>query len=173
MTPQEILNDKSLKATEQAALLIVGLENATITVEELLHDIERCKPPMQSKILGALEGATRKNPALVSATILDRVILLLEAKEPAVIRESARVIANTIHLQPSVINEIVPLLFKIANHEGTVIRWSAATALNAIASCIKDKSLLEKKLTALSEKEEQASIVKIYQKALRTLKKRA
>ena len=171
--PIEILNNKALKATEQGALLMVALEDKTLSVQNLLGGIERLKAPMQSKILGVLEGATRQQPNLVTSDVMAVVTDCLQSTAPSVIRESARIIANTIHLHTSVIPELIPLLKKIAEHEGTVVRWSAATAINSIAGCTSDIQSLEKLITPLAAKEEQASIVKIYQKALKTLKKRA
>jgi hypothetical protein len=172
MEPLEILNNKSLKATEQAALLMVALEKKSLTVQQLLSGIDRLKAPMQAKILGVLEGATRAQPNLVNTEAMAVVTDCLHSSAPSVIRESARIIANTIHLHTNCIPDLLPLLIKIAGHEGTVVRWSAATGLNAIAGCAAEAKPLELMLTRLAAREKQASIVKIYQKALKTLKKR-
>ncbi len=143
----------------------------TITGSDLISFAATAKAPVKATCIEALEFATRSNPGVVSAPVIDYVIECLGDKAPRIRWESAKVIANTIHLFPAKIDRAVKSLLDNTEHEGTVVRWSAATALTAILKLKTPISkTLESAIVITMEKEEKNSIKKIYLAALKKLK---
>lgn len=172
MDPLSILSDKSLKPSAQSAILMTALLDGSQPILSLILSLEHHKEIVQSKILGVIEGATRTHPHLIDDHIVTLLIKYLSSKNPSLLRESCRIIANVIHLHVNRISEITPLLLRITSHEGTVVRWGGATALHAIANCTEEVEWQEKTLKKLLAEETQSSIQQIYRKALKVLMKR-
>jgi hypothetical protein len=114
---------------------------------------------------------TKTHPEICNEAGFKFVISSLSSKTPRVKWESARVIGNTISLHPQLAKSAMDELLKNTDHEGTVVRWSAAFALGEI---IKSKLPLNKNLIPLAEEivlnEEKNSIKKIYQTAIKKAK---
>jgi hypothetical protein len=124
----------------------------------------------RGRCLEALEFVTRTAPKL--AEPCETVLLAASAdKNPTLQREASRVVANTAAVFPEWATSAVPLLLKNTEHEGTVVRWSAALALTEIA---KANPATRKKLlpviTKLAETGE-GGVRSIYLRALKALAK--
>jgi hypothetical protein len=115
-----LLNDKSLKAKAQTEILSKWLLDNPAQVDELLVAASRFKDPAKATCIEALEFATKQVPGVANANCLQFVTQTLTVKAPRVKWESAKVIGNIAHLLAN------------ADHEGTVVRWSAAFALGEI-----------------------------------------
>lgn len=123
---------------------------------------------MKASCIEALEHLTRTQPKALLEAGLDLCLRSLADKEPRVKWESARVIGNSIPHFPKRKDEAVKALLANAEHEGTVVRWSAAFALSQV---ILMKTSANKKLLptveAIIQKEEKSSIRKIYAAAIK------
>jgi hypothetical protein len=165
-----ILEDKSIKAKEKTDRLSRLLLNKKLTIEQLI-ETAKLQPDAQKAILiEAMELASKTNPAIVTDKGFQFVINSLKDEAPRVKLESARVIANTVHLFPKLLNKAVVNLLTNTEHEGTVVRWGAAGALAKIIEC---NSALNKELIpaaeAILEREEDNAIKKIYQKTFKKI----
>ena len=91
---------------------------------------------------------------------------------PKIKWEAAKVISNTAHLFPDLLNKAAANLLNNTKHRGNVVRWSAANALSKI---ILLNTALNKKLIlvieAIVEWEKDNTVKKIYQQALKKVGK--
>ena len=74
----------------------------------------------------AMEFVTKIQPANSSELWMDFATESLQEKSPRIKWESAKVIGNIVHLYPSKIDTALISLLANAEHEGIVVRWSAA-----------------------------------------------
>jgi hypothetical protein len=77
-----------------------------------------------------MEFASKTNPGIINDKGFEFAIESLKSDAPRVKWESAKVIANTAHLFPKMLNKAVGNLLINTEHSGTVVRWSAAGALS-------------------------------------------
>jgi len=167
MPIKTILADKSLKSSEQTVQLSQLLLENPFLLKELLQLAEQSRDPGKGTLIEALEHASLKNPALVDAEAFLFVTGTLASKAPRVKWESARVISNVAHLHHDRLETAIPNLLTNTEHPGTVVRWSAATALSAILlQKLPLNNYLVPALVPILEREEKNSIRKIYQAAL-------
>ncbi|NVO21481.1 MAG: hypothetical protein HXX13_17400, partial [Bacteroidetes bacterium] len=155
MILETILFDKSLKPSQKPGMLSSILIENPGSVNELVMLASRAKDADKANCIEAFEHATLANPGLATAECFTLVVESLGSKAPRVKWESGRVIANIAAQFTARLNEAVPGLLANTEDPGTVVRWSAATALAAI---VKLKTGLNKELLptlhALAEKEE-------------------
>jgi hypothetical protein len=170
MTINSILLDKTLKPSEKPGLISVLLLENPQLIGEFLDLAKKSKDPDKGTLIEAVEHASLNNPGIVTEEFFVFVIEALTSKAPRVKWESARVIANSARLFPGLLPDAVNNLLDNSEHSGTVVRWSAATALGEI---IKLKTSLNQLLVPaiqpIIEREEKNSIRKIYQAALKKL----
>lgn len=163
-----ILSDKSINNKEKVQQLSDWLLAASGNLKTLLAFAATAKDPAKASCIESIEFATKQNPEIADAACLAFVTETLEAKAPRVKWESAKVIGNIAHRFPGKLNNAVKNLLVNSEHEGTVVRWSAAFALGEI---IKMKSPLNKTLIpaaeAICKREEKNSIRKIYLAAMK------
>jgi HEAT repeat protein len=168
MDLQKILKNKEVKSKEKTGAISKMLLDGKIIIDELIEFTQTCKDPAKATCIEAIEFATRIKPEIASLSCLDFVSKTLAEKAPRVKWESAKVIGNIAHLYPAKLNEAIKNLLINTEHEGTVVRWSAAFAL---AQIIKLKSSLNKELLpaieSICKREEKNSIRKIYLEALK------
>ncbi len=112
------------------------------------------------------------NPHLADETAFTFVTNTLTEKAPRIKWESAKVIGNTAQLFPAHLDLAITNLIANTEHEGTVVRWSAAFALGEILKLQTPsyKTLLPA-LENISEKKRKNSIKKIYLDAIKKTKK--
>ncbi len=172
MQLEQIFKDKTLKPKEKTEHLSQLVSDNTISVKELIAFANAAKDPVKATCIECLEFATQANPGILNDEGLAWIISNLGSKAPRVKWECAKVISNTIHLYPPKVNAAVTkLLDNTATAEGTVVRWSAATALAAV---LKMKTKMNEELIPAIENimanEEKNSIKKIYAAALKKIK---
>lgn len=172
MTFADILNDKALKSKQKTEWISEHLLNKTIKPSDLIVWAQTQKDPVKATCMEAFEYLTQKNPEFATSEVFDFACQHLSAKAPRIKWESARVVGNTAHLFVKKLDKALHGLIENTEHEGTVVRWSAAFALNKILLL---KTAFNKDLIPLAEqiieKEEKNSIRKIYADALKKLKK--
>jgi len=168
MNLTELFSDKALKAKERTAQLSQWLSANPKKVDELIAFAQTAKDPVKAACIEAIEYVSKENPKICTESCFNFVAANLAEESPAVRREAGRVIGNVIALFPKHVEKVLTGLLNNAEDEGTVVRWSAAFALGEI---IKLKTALNKDLVpvaeAICEREEQASIQKIYLAALK------
>lgn len=171
MNIEVLLSDKTLKPKEKTETISRWLLEGALAMDELTSIAEKQKDPAKATCIEAIEFATKQQPGLADESILRFVTGTLSAKAPRIKWESAKVIGNIAHLFPGELEKPAIQLLVNAEHEGTVVRWSAAYALGEI---LKTKTLLSKKLfpqlEQICEKEEKNSIKKIYLAAFKKIK---
>ena len=172
MDIKELLGNKEIKGKEKTETLSAWLLNKTITVDELITVAQTAKDPAKATCIEAIEFATKQIPAIANEKTLIFVTQALSEKAPRIKWESAKVVGNIAHLFPSKLDNAVNSLIVNTEHTGTVVRWSAAYALGEILKIdtILNKTLLPT-VAAIAEREEKNSIKKIYQAAIKHIKK--
>ena len=166
-----LLNDKSRKPKENTESLSAWLLNGELNATDMCQFASAAKDPVKATCIEALEFASKQNPAMVNAAVFEFVTQNLTAKAPRVKWESAKVIGNTAHLYKNKLDLSIENLIENTQHQGTVVRWSAAYALGEI---IKLKTNHNANLITLAEKicnsDEKNSIKKIYIEAIKKSK---
>lgn len=166
-----IFQDKNSKSKEKTEQLCAWLTANPDQLHALIAFAKEAKDPVKATCIEAVEFATKKDPAIADVSCLAFVTANLAAKAPRVKWESAKVIGNIAHRFPGKLDEAVKGLLDNSEHEGAVVRWSAAFALGEI---LKMKTALNKTLIpaaeAICRREEKNSIRKIYADALKTCK---
>jgi hypothetical protein len=171
MTISELLNDKTLKPKAKTETLGVWLRDTTVSIDELISFAGTAKAPIKATCIEALEFATKQNPKIANKNCFEFVTQTLTEKPPRVKWESAKVIANTAHLFLDTLDNAIKHLLDNSEHEGTVVRWSAAVALTEILKLnTKHNTYLTPTLEAICKKEEKNSIKKIYLAVLKKVK---
>ncbi len=165
---QSIFSSKILKPKEKTEQLCQLLMNHSISIDELIAFAKDAKDPIKATCIEAIEFVTKSNPTIANTEVFTFVISNLSAKAPRVKWESAKVIANTVSIFPELLESAINELLKNTEHEGTVVRWSAAFALSEIyklnSKFNKDLAII---FDGLIEREEKNSIKKMYSAALK------
>lgn len=172
MPIKEIFRDKTIKAKQATELLCGLLENKALSSSEIIKYASEAGDVHKASCIESIEFFTRLHPESLDAESFLFISDCLASKSPRVKMEAGRVISNTAQMQGEIPEKTITQLLENAEHSGTVVRWSAATALNRIV-CMRlpVNEFLIPAITALIEKEEKNSIRKIYQEALRKVSK--
>lgn len=172
MNIEDLIKDKTIKPKEKTETLSAWVSDGTVSAQTVIEFAAKGKDPVKATCIEALEFATRQKPTIADEQLLSFVTGTLTAKAPRVKWESAKVVGNIAHLFPDKLDNAITHLIANTEHEGTVVRWSAAFALGEI---LKLKTTRNKELLptteAICEREEKNSIKKIYQAAFKALKK--
>ncbi|MFS4474486.1 HEAT repeat domain-containing protein [Chryseobacterium sp. T20] len=172
MTIEELIKDKTVKSKEKVDIISKWIVDASLPTDELIAFAEKSKDPAKATCIEAIEYATKQNPNLADETVFSFVTQTLTEKAPRIKWESAKVIGNTAHLFPENLDQAITNLLGNTEHEGTVVRWSAAFALGEILKLkTSHNTTLLPALESISEKEEKNSIRKIYLDAIKKTKK--
>lgn len=167
-----LLSDKTIKPKQKTETLSQLLLEAKISPEELITFAQAAKDPAKATCIEALEFATKQQPALACKNTFQFVTQSLQTKAPRIKWESAKVIGNTAHLFQDQLPEAIQNLLDNTQHEGTVVRWSAAFALGEILKLqTRRHPDLLPALETIMEQEEKNSIKKIYLAAIKQSKK--
>jgi len=163
-----LLADTFLSTKEKTETISRALLEAQLEVDSLIAFAAKSKDPVKATCIEAFEFATNQVPGIANVALLEFVSKELGAKAPRVKWESAKVIAHIAHLFPANLSDSVKGLLVNTEHTGTVVRWSAATALGEILklNLAKHKDL-KVALESICEREEKNSIKKIYQAAFK------
>lgn len=166
----ELLADKSIKPKEKTEQLCTAVETDKLSAKELIEFAKSAKDPAKATCIEVLEYASKKDPKVVSKEIFKFVTQELKAKAPRIKWESAKVIGNSASLHIDLLDDAITGLLNNSEHDGTVVRWSAAYALGEI---IKLETKYNKDLVpaaeAIIKREEKNSIKKFYEAALKKI----
>ncbi|TND07972.1 MAG: Uncharacterized protein FD123_2780 [Bacteroidetes bacterium] len=168
MNIEELLSDKEQKPKAKTGTLSRWLLDQKISADDLVTFAGTAKDPAKATCIEALEFATKQKPAIAGQKCFQFVTQSLTAKAPRVKWESAKVIGNIAHLFPGKLDEAIKNLLDNSEHEGTVVRWSAAFALGEILKLkTKHTKNLLPVMEAICKREEKNSIRKIYLDAIK------
>lgn len=172
MDIEALFKDKTIKPKERTETISQWLLAGSLTTKELLEYASKAKDPVKATCIEAIEFASKQQPVVADISVLDFVTNSLTEKAPRIKWESAKVIGNIAHRYPAKLDAAISNLIINTEHDGTVVRWSAAYALGEIIKIKKDKDLLTS-VEAICDREEKNSIKKIYLSALKVAKKPA
>jgi len=172
MNIEELLKDKTIKPKEKTEMISQTLLDKTLSTDALIDFASKAKDPAKATCIEAVEFATKQQPSIANEKVLVFVTQSLTARAPRVKWESAKVIGNIAQLFPAKLDDAIANLLTNTEHEGTVVRWSAAFALGEILKLkTKYNADLLPAAEAICEREEKNSIKKIYTAAFKALKK--
>lgn len=165
-----LLNDKQHKGKAKVALLSKSFLDGLYESKTIIAAGEVASSTTKVFLLEALELASRKAPEIIDARLFDWITASLNERSPAIKRESARIVANACHLFSSKLHEAIKLLLKQTDHEGTVVRWSAAFALSHILKLkpVENPSLIPK-IQELLQNEINSGVKNQYLKGLKAV----
>ncbi len=168
MDIEKILTNKQIKAKAKTETISKMLAEKNININELMKIAQSSKDPIKAICIEAIEFATKSKPEIASLDCLEFISKSLTEKAPRVKWESAKVIGNIAHLYPDKLNDAINNLLYNSEHEGTVVRWSAAFALGQIIKMNTSLNIeLIPAIESICKREEQNSIRKIYLDALK------
>lgn len=172
MTIDELIKDKAIKPKEKTETISKWILGKSLPAEELIAFAEKQKDPVKATCIEAMEYSTKQNPNIADETVLKFVTDALTEKAPRIKWESAKVIGNIAHVFPTKLDKSISNLLANTEHEGTVVRWSAAFALGEILKLkTKHNTKLFSAIETICKKEEKNSIKKIYLDAIKKTKK--
>ncbi|MBL7898524.1 MAG: HEAT repeat domain-containing protein [Crocinitomicaceae bacterium] len=168
MELEKLFKDKLIKPKQRVEAIVQWLNHDKKNVNALVDFAQKSKDPVKASCIEAIEYATKTDASFCNEKAFDFVSASLSEKSPAIKREAGRVIGNTAKLFEKKLEKALTGLLNNSEHEGTVVRWSAAFAIGEI---IKLKTNLNKDLIpvaeAICEREEKNSIKKIYLAAIK------
>lgn len=168
MDIEVLLQDKGVKPKEKTETICQWLLDKTMAAHELVAFAQKAKDHSKASCIEALEFATKRVPSICDEGCFIFMTNALGSKAPRVKWEAARVIGNTAHLHPKKLYEAIMGLLQNAEHEGTVVRWSAAFALGEILQMhTPHQRQLFKAIEDILRHEEKNSIRKIYLAAIK------
>ena len=171
-TISAIVSNKATKGKEKVMFLSDLLLNKKITIDELVEKAKSQKDTIKATLIEAVEYASKANAEIVNEKAFDFAIQSLKEAAPRIKWEGAKIISNTAQLFPKLLNKAVVNLLVNTEHNGSVVRWSAATALSKIISL--DTPLnneLIPTVEAIIQREEDNAVKKIYLLALKRTKR--
>jgi len=121
-----IFADKSVNPKQLRETISSIIVSGTLEIETLISFAHTARPPLKATCIEAIEYVTRLHNIRLTQPQLSWVIGCLAAKEPHVIWESAKVTGNVIAHHPVLVAQATAALLPLAEHKGTVVRWSAA-----------------------------------------------
>jgi HEAT repeat protein len=167
MELSSIFSDKRLSGKQRSKLLADALTKGELNVRSLIAFARDNRDADKAVGMEALEHITKTNPRVLTSEGFEFAVESLASESPSVKRESARVIANSAVAQQKNLEAAVKPLLANMKHEGTVVRWSAATALAAIARTgLPLNKTLVPKLKKLAAEEKDSAILNILTKAV-------
>ena len=172
MNIEEVLKDKSLKAKQKKEMLSKSILDGLLPINNVIAFAKNSKDAAKASCLEAIEYATKENPGIATESVFIYATQCLAEEAPRVKWESAKVIGNTAHLFTEKIDNAIVNLLVNTEHNGTVVRWSAAHALAQILQIRTPHSRgLLPAIENIYEREEDNAIKKIYMKAIKKAKK--
>ena len=171
---EDTLNNKTVKAKQKVVKIGEFLMDGQTGIDQLITSAKKQNDTNKATIIESIEYASKTKPDIVNEKAFAFVTDSLRSNAARVKWESAKVIANTAHLFPTMLNKAVGNLLSNAEHAGTVVRWSAAGALSKIIQCMtKLNKTLIPAIEALEKTEQDKTVKKIYQQALKKAAKQA
>lgn len=161
------LADPALTAKQKSKALSQGLLANPKAADRLVAVAKKANDVDRATCLEAFEAATREHVAIGTWRVFDFAVSALASCAPRVLWEAAKVITNIVQQHGKRVEKALPALLPLAEHEGTVVRWSAARALGAILMLGTDcNAELVPIVEALAAKERDNAVRNHYRKAL-------
>lgn len=166
--PNVLFADRSLKPKEKVERLADWLLSREVDMNAIVLFATTAKDPVKASCIEAIERVAASAPEKLTVEVLDFCIASLKEKAARIKWESAKVIGHCIHLHPKRVNGAVKALLDNTEHEGTVVRWSAAYALSRVVrmSLPLNRDLIPA-MEAIAAREERSSIRKIHLEAIK------
>jgi len=166
-----VLHDKGTKATQKRAILVEGILNKALSIEDV-----STLPDLTDKdtaiILEAMEEVSRTEPSLSTSSWLAFAEKFVESENNTLKREASRIIGNITFLYADSLDSILSKLLANSGNDGTVVRWGSGYALGRIITIPQyAKSDLFDKLVAISEMEQENGVKNQYLAGLKKAKK--
>lgn len=172
MTLAELLNDKAKKAKDKVKTISQWLLDGPLSTGELIAFAEKAKDPEKATCMEAIEFTTAQNPKIADDVVFAFVTRALMENAPRIKWESAKVVANTAHLFPAKLDNVISNLLINSEYEGTVVRWAAACALGEILKLkTKHNKDLLPAIEAICDREQDNGVKKKYLDAIKKMKK--
>lgn len=161
--------DRLIKPKDKVEEVAKALLTKHLAVQELVAFASTAKDTVRSSCIEAIERLASIRPEAVTPVALDFCIAGLAEKAPRIKWGSAKVVGHCINLYPKKVNEAVKALLDNTEHEGTVVRWSAANALSRVmAMGLPLNRALIPAMEAIAMREQKNSIRKILLDAINT-----
>lgn len=165
---EDILRSK-LKPKEKEAALVRLIKKGESFLEELMIFMETARDADVGLCMAAIAEAAKDEPRLV-ARHLGWLIKHINHRSSKVRWETSEIIAEAAPKYPHETWEAVPKLKANIKDGGTVVRWSAAAALTAIAAAHPPyRSKLIPFFEKMIQEEENNGVRNVYVKALKAL----
>lgn len=167
-----ILSDKSIKKIDARIMIIEGILNGTITIEEIVSASQELKDNKISTILEAIEEISNKGLMSLSLDYLEFAKKYISSKDNSCKREASRIVGNLAYLYPLEVRDSIPVLLDNTKDEGTVVRWGSAYALSRIILLegYYNTDLYEK-LLSICDNEKENGVRNQYIKAFKKIKR--
>ena len=161
----ELLASK-LTAKKKARAIADDLLSGALKPEALIEASTDLPDTELAILLESLEGATRKEPALVNDKLLALLVESLGHAAPRVQWEAARTIGNVAKLHAEHLGSAVDALLANTTSDGTVVRWATAQALTAILRASHTDNDFRARLSEIAAREQDEGVRGVYDKAL-------
>jgi hypothetical protein len=152
----------TIKGKAKVLFVVEGLSEQFYNARELAESARQGTLAQQRVAMEALEHFSRRRAFQMHDEILEFIVLGLDSKDATLKREAARLTANCAHFASERLDHLLPLVLKNLEDNGTVVRWGAALAFEAI---VRNRAFQGGDLRALVEelmqREEKQSIRKI------------
>src|SRR5688572_22446609 len=132
MSFEKIFADKTSKSKQKVIALSTWISKNPSSIDELVVFAKSSKDPVKATCIEAIEFATKADSSLATKKCFDFVTASLTETAPRIKWESAKVIGNVASQFPKHLDTVIKNLLINTDHEGTVVRWSAAYALGEI-----------------------------------------
>jgi len=167
-----LLSNEAIKSLEKRQEIVIAIQTQLISIKE----IQALKDMLEDKklvlVLEAMETVTSKTPEMANVDWLKFVQDLISSKSNNIKREASRIVGNIAHMFPDNLDDIIPKLFKNAENESTVIRWSSGYSLGRIIQIPKfAKSDLFEILSKIVENEQDNGVKNQYLAGLKKANK--
>lgn len=164
--------DKTTSSKAKTEILKDWLLQQKIKPNDLINSEQKLNDASNATIMEAFEIYSQDKTIKIDPAIFSFAVIGLEAKAPRLKWESAKVIGNCCNQFINEIYKALPGLIRNSEHSGTVVRWSAAYAIQQI---IYLKSSWNNELIPFAESkvlsEENNGVRKKYQEALKLINK--
>lgn len=169
----DLLKDKTLKAKEKVTVLSGMIRSKEISVKDLIPATNGLKEADITVVMESLEYVTRDDKQFALQEVFDFAVKHIEAANPSLKRESARVVGNTVSISMRNVDKALSRLLVNTEDPGTVVRWSSAYAIGEIYKLnLHELPHLGNTLQAILQREQKNSIRKIYEDAIKKSQKK-
>ena len=157
----------NLTAKKKTKAIADALSSGTLNPQDLLAASSKLPDAQLAIAMESLEGATRKDPALVSDKLFALLVESLDHAAPRVQWEAARTIGNVAKQHVEHLGSAVDALLVNTTNDGTVVRWATAQALAAILRVGYTDNNFRVRLSEIAAREQDEGVRRVYDKVLR------